>query len=40
MEMTPELREMVRKVMEDPASGGSETLERRKRDYWRGSMYS
>jgi hypothetical protein len=38
--VTPELREMVRKVVEDPASGGSESFERRKREYWMGSRYS
>ncbi len=38
--MTPELREMVRKVVEDPVSGGNEPFERRKREYWMGSMFS
>ena len=34
-EVTPELREMVKKVVEDPGSGGSGPLERSKRRYWR-----
>lgn len=38
--VTPELREMVRKVVEDPASGGLKSLERRKRDHWIGSLNS
>ncbi|MDP9439853.1 MAG: hypothetical protein M3P49_14110 [Actinomycetota bacterium] len=38
--VTPDLREMVRKVVEDSASGGYEPFERRKREYWMGSMYS
>ena len=37
--VTPEAREMVRRVVADPGSGGYPVLERRKRDYWRGSLY-
>jgi hypothetical protein len=39
-EVTPEMREEVRAVTEDPKSGGYRWLERRKQNYWRGSMYS
>ena len=38
-EITPALREAIREVIEDPRSGGSEWLERRKREYWMGSRY-
>lgn len=38
-EVNQEAREMVRKVVADPGSGGFPVLERRKRDFWRGSLY-
>lgn len=38
-EVTPESREMVGRVVADPGSGGFPVLERRKRDYWQGSLY-
>jgi hypothetical protein len=37
-EVTPEFREMVRKIIEDPCSGGNTVLENRKRNYWLGNM--
>lgn len=33
-EVTPRVREMVRRVISDPGSGGSPNLERRKVEYW------
>jgi hypothetical protein len=38
--VTPELREWVWRLTEDPGSGANGVLERRKIDYWRGSMES
>ena len=38
-EVTPEAREMVDRVVADPGSGGFPTFERRKIDFWRGSLY-
>lgn len=39
VEVTPADRERVRRVVADPGSGGFPVLERRKVDFWRGSLY-